>query len=114
VPLPSRSSEARSRTRDPRHDGTAQAIRDALARSPEPLSVYKLFLATGIRPEKIRDALSAMITRTGQVVSTKGPKGAVYSLFTKQQSKAPADSGSGRIAGRITIPQFNWNGTRLG
>lgn len=99
------NNQATARTRCPSHDGTAAAIRAALARSSEPLSCYRLFLATGIPVEKIRDALGAMLTRTGQVVSLKGPKGTVYTLYDKRP-KADAPPAPGNIGRGWYHPEF--------
>ena len=78
----------------PLHTGTTQAIRDALERSPEPLSSYALFLATGIKPDAIRRAISGMVSVTGTVVSIRGPHGVTYTLYSRavQQSERTESS----------------------
>lgn len=94
----------------PAHTGVTQQIRDALARAPGPLSVYKIHLATGIKPDKIRSALGQLVNRTGSVVSLPGPKSAVYALYEKRPKKKPE---TGKVAGRITYPQYRYGSTRL-
>ena len=99
--------------RCPNHTGATQAIREALERSPEPLSSYKLHLATGIKPEKIRGALSQMVNRTGSVVPIKGPRGTVYTLYVPRKPRPPADGGSGQVAGRIEYPGYVYGASRI-
>lgn len=98
----------------PQHTGIAAEIRAALERAGEPLSVYKLFLATGILPKKIKSSIGTMIGRTGGVVSLSGPNGIVYALLKPKSAPTPNPSRPGQIAGRITIPQYRWGATRLG
>lgn len=99
----------------PNHTGVTQAIRDALAQAGEPLSVYKIHLATGIAPEKIRGMLSQMVNRTGGVMSLPGPRGTVaYTLYSTARSASPKDGGSGKIAGRIEYPGYVYGASRLG
>lgn len=97
----------------PAHTGVTQAIRDALARSPEPLSVYKIHLATGIKPEKIRSAIGQMVTRTGSIVCIKGdgPRSVTYALYERRPKPARE---SGNVAGRIVYPGYVYGASRLG
>lgn len=98
-----------SRAACPAHTGVTQQIREALARAPGPLSVYKIHLATGIKPDKVRSMISQMVNRTGSVVSLKGPKGIVYTLYERRPDKHRAPSTSGRRAAPITIGRgFRW------
>jgi hypothetical protein len=100
-------NQAQARTRCPTHDGSSQAIRDALVRAGEPLSVYKLHLATGIEVEKIKSAVSQMVGRTGSIVSMPGPKGTVYALYGQyRKARETQPSGSGCVAEYREHPQF--------
>lgn len=89
-----RAEYAAARKANPHHDGTAQAIRDALARSPEPLSRYKLSLVTGIAPEKLAWSLTQMVSRVGSVVSLPGPKGIVYTLHARLRAEEKPGGGA--------------------
>lgn len=101
-----------ARLKSPAHKGYGRMVRAELERSGE-LSVYKLHLATGLDPAQIHSALTSMMA-AGGVVSrrVKRSRGmiALYSLY-----KPPAPQRTrGQVAGPITIPQYNWAGTRLG
>ena len=103
----------RARLKHPRHTGLSRAIREELARSKGPMSVYKLQVALSIKhAETVRAALTHLISNSGGVISMPGPKKGVryYSIYTPPKPS----SGSGNIAGRITIPSYRWGSTRLG
>lgn len=84
------------------HDGTARQIREALALSTVPLSVWGIHLATGIPVEKVRASLSTSLQTAGKIVSTRGDHGIVYSLY-RPPARPKTQSGSGRIAAKIEI-----------
>jgi hypothetical protein len=106
------TSYASARMNCPNHTGAADKIRDALRHAAGPLSVYKLHLATGLENDQVRRVLTQLMNGGG-VVSLPGIKARVYSLY----ARAPREkhhTGSGQIAGPITIPQQRWGSTRLG
>ena len=103
-----------ARANCPQHTGTTEKIRGALRHSAGPLSVYKLHLATGLEIRVIRKALKQMMSRTGGVVSLPGPKAMAYALYTPPgKVSEPVAGEEFRIAGRITIPQYRYGGSRL-
>jgi len=83
------------------HNGTAQLIREELKRSAEPMSVYRLFLATGKTTKQVKHAIGQMVV-SGGVVSGPGPKGIVYSLY-KPVERVPRQPQQGNRAAPITI-----------
>jgi hypothetical protein len=87
------------------HNGTARTIREILANSPEPLSRDKLALMTGLKPERVGDALNQMVARTGRVVSIRGPRGVVYTLYEKRPQDVPEQS-LGQIGKGWYRPEF--------
>lgn len=111
-PATTGTSYAAARMNCPNHTGAADKIRDALRHAAGPLSVYKLHLATSLDTAVIRRVLTQLMNGGG-VVSLPGIKARVYSLYARVP-REKHHSGSGQVAGRITIPQFNWKGTRLG
>jgi len=104
-----------ARLNNPRHTGIARRIREALRQSSESLSVYGLHLATGLKPKQIRSSISTMICESGSIVSSKGLKGEVRYEIYKPPGKVsePVAGEEFRIAGRITIPQYRYGGSRL-
>jgi len=105
----------RARMNNPRHTGAADKIREALRWSTQPMSAYRIQLATGLKCEQVRKSLTQLINGGG-VVSLAGPKSRVYALYARTHAahEEPRSSGSGQIAGRITINQYRWGSTRLG
>jgi len=108
----------RARNNCPTHNGTAQLIREALRQANgEPMSVYKLFLATGKSTKQIKHAVGQMVMHGG-VVSLPGPKGIVYSLWKPVARVPRRDSsiagGEFSVAGPITYPNYRYGSTRLG
>jgi hypothetical protein len=93
----------------------SSAILAALEREGK-LSVYKLFLATGIPTPAIRAALRRLTSVNGGVVSLPGPKGTVYCLtrHAPQPERVVKAPGPYAIAGKITIPGYRYGSTRLG
>ena len=86
-------------TQNPRHDGHIQdAIRRELERSPKPLSVYGIALATGLKMQQVRSAINRMLAGQGVVVSVKQGNVTKYQLYRRATPKE-----SGVVAGRITI-----------
>lgn len=89
------------------HNGTARIVREVLATATEPLSCDRIAQITGLKPAKVKISLSQMITVSGGIVASRGRNGIVYSLY-----RVPERTGT--VAGRITIPGYNWRGTRQG
>lgn len=101
---PQRKAAANNRA----HDGTTQAVRDVLRRATEPLSCDRIAQLAGLKPEKVKGALAMLITVTGGVVSSKGPRGILYTPYRPPERTET----SRQIAGRITIPGYRYPYTR--
>lgn len=98
-------------------DGNSELVREALARAGEPLSIYKLQLATGLEADKVRTAIKLMVHRgAGGVVALPGDARhgtKVYTLHRLLPKPEPKrGDGPYAIAGPITIPQYRWHGVR--
>jgi hypothetical protein len=96
---------ATARTRCPSHNGNSRTIREILEKSPEPLSRDKIAMLTGLRPAQVGDALNQMVARTGRVVSLRGPRGVVYTLYEKRPQDAP-EQALGQIGRGWYRPEF--------
>jgi hypothetical protein len=94
-----------ARTRCPSHNGNSRTIREILANSPEPLSRDKIAMLTGLKPDRVGDALNQMVARTGRVVSLRGPRGVVYTLYEKRPQDAP-EQALGQIGRGWYRPDF--------
>lgn len=81
------------------------------------LTVYRLMLCTNWKVYIARQALAALVEMgRAVVVQQGGRKGTVYAPAAAH-APAPRPSQSayrGIPAGKIVIPQYRWNGTRLG
>ena len=107
------TSLAEARLNNPHHTGMSRYIYDELKRAG-PCSVYKLELSTGLKCTIIKRALQKL-TQAGKVVTFYGPKNVWYYKIYEAPVKVESVAGDEyRIAGRITIPQNRWGGTRLG
>lgn len=105
---------ARARSRCPQYRGYADLVRDALVRIGERASPYKLTLACGLSLEQVRRGLQSLMS-SGGIVSEKDKNGVTYYSIWKPKPKATSiEKGPYAIAGRITIPQYRYGGTRLG
>lgn len=88
----------------PTHIGAAQIIREALRIAGEPLSLYKITLATGLKTETAKRSISDMCSCSGGVVSLRGPKGVRYYALYKAPP-APSRPIAGeefKVAGKIS------------
>lgn len=102
-----------ARDKNPNHTGMTRYIYQELERMG-PSSIYKLVLSTGLKIVIIKHALEKL-TLKGKVVCFKGPKNVWYYKIYEAPVKVESVAGDEyRIAGRITIPQYRYGGTRLG
>ena len=105
----------RSRMNCPTHTGAARSVREVLAMSKEPMSVERLSMATGLRRERIKSALSQMVAITGAVIPVRTPSGIAYTLFkAAQEAPTTTPKHNGHKAGRITIGRGSVWGGRVG
>lgn len=80
---------------------TAEIVRAALKEAGRPMSVYELHLATGMKATRIKSALQGLTWSTGGVVCKREGGAYRYSIYVAPKPKT--ESGSGQIAGTITI-----------
>ena len=79
------------------------------------MSSYALMLTTGLTLAQVKAALTRLVCRSGGVVAVRGDSTTLYKLYQKTKPKPEPIAGDEyKIAGKITIPQFRYGGTRLG
>jgi hypothetical protein len=87
-----------SRLACPAHNGLADQVRAVLRESDKPLTLHQIAFRVGTKPERVRNAVSDMVSRSGQVVSVKTSRGYAYALYSRRAPQ-PKPQQSGNVAG---------------